>query len=266
MRLAVLGTGNMGRALIRRLLERGEGAVELRAWDREPAARGELPEAVRWETPERWFSAGAVPEVVLIAVKPADVASAVSPVARCSGSERALWCSIAAGVTIEKLEQFVGAGRRVCRIMPNTPALIGQGISAFAVNEHCTEQDARTVPEILGVCGEVVQVDEKQMDAITGLSGSGPAYVYTFIEALIEGGVSAGLPYGVARSLAVQTVRGAAAMVGSTDQPPAALKAAVMSPGGTTARGLLELEKNGFRFAVINAVVEAARRSKQLGT
>jgi len=121
------------------------------------------------------------------------------------------------------------------------------------------------VEQMLRACGQAVLVAEKYMDAVTGLSGSGPAYVYTFIEAMIDGGVSAGLPYDVARSLATETVRGAAAMVASSDICPAALRSAVMSPGGTTARGLLELEKNGFRFAVSSAVIEAARRSRELG-
>jgi pyrroline-5-carboxylate reductase len=149
--------------------------------------------------------------------------------------------------------------------MPNTPALIGEAMSALTLNSQCDDNDAQIAEEILSACGKVVIVPEKLMNAVTGLSGSGPAYVYLFIEALIEGGVAAGLPYAIARECAVQTVIGAARMVEQTEENAASLKAKVMSPGGTTVRGLMALEKNKFKYSVIQAVTDAAARAEELG-
>jgi pyrroline-5-carboxylate reductase len=168
-------------------------------------------------------------------------------------------------VTISGLEGFLSSSAKICRVMPNTPALIGEGISAFAMNKQCNEDDGQLAEEILSACGKVVRVPEKLMNAVTGLSGSGPAYVYLFIEALIEGGVAAGLPYALAKECAVQTVIGAGRMVEQSDENPAALKSRVMSPGGTTVRGLLALEENKFKYAVIKAVTDAASRAEELG-
>lgn len=267
MRLAVLGTGNMGSALIRGVLARGAAAkTSVIAWDTSPAARRRLPPGVKAVAPGAWFGKGSGPDVVLVAVKPGDLAGALEPLAEPSRkSPRTLWCSIAAGVPIARLEKVLGPGRRICRIMPNTPATVGLAASAFALNKACGPKDARAVQDLLSACGIAVQVPEKFMNAVTGLSGSGPAYVYLFIEALIEGGVTAGLPYRVARRLAVQTVKGAAAMVAQTEAAPAELKAAVMSPGGTTAAGLMALEEHGMKYGVIRAVVQATRRAEELG-
>jgi len=266
MRLAVLGAGNMGSALIRGVLASSSGVTVI-AWDAVEAARGRLPAGVRAVPPDTWFARGGSPDMVVVAVKPGDVAGALKPLVEPSRqSAGTLWCSIAAGVSIAKIEQTLGSGRRICRIMPNTPAVVGLAASAFALNNACGPRDAEAVKNLLSSCGIAVQVPEKLMNAVTGLSGSGPAYVYLFIEALIEGGVTAGLPCDVARKLAVQTVQGAAAMVARTDSPPAALKAAVMSPGGTTAAGLMALEENGMKYGVIRAVVQASRRAEELGS
>jgi pyrroline-5-carboxylate reductase len=265
MRIAVLGTGHMGRALIKGLVERYGPQADILAWDSSEPTRALVAAPAVVASPDTWF-AGETPAAVIVAVKPADVAAAVAPLAGAARShDTVLWCSVAAGVKIAALERALGEGSRICRVMPNTPALIGEGISAFALNNRCSPRDAELAAGIFGACGKVVHVPEKFMNAVTGLSGSGPAYVYLFIESLIEGGVGAGLPYDVARQLAVQTVIGAGRMVERTGEPPAALKAAVMSPGGTTARGLLALEQHQFKFAVMKAVSDAARRAEELG-
>jgi pyrroline-5-carboxylate reductase len=265
MKTAVLGTGNMGSALIRGMDAALGDTVDIRAWDARPEAMDGLPARVRRAAPGTWFGGGADPDVVLVAVKPADVAAALQGFKDATPAD-VLWVSIAAGVRIAVYEEALGAGARVCRVMPNTPAMVGKGASGFALNKSCTARDEHTVRSILESVGMAVRVDEKLLNAVTGLSGSGPAYVYLFIEALVEGGVAAGLPYQSARDLAVQTVAGAAAMVAQTGETPASLKAAVMSPGGTTVRGLMALEKSGMKFGVIQAVVDAARRAEELGS
>ncbi|MBD3167253.1 pyrroline-5-carboxylate reductase [bacterium] len=265
--VAVLGTGNMGSAFVRGLLKRYGADVTVLAWDQRKDAHRYLPSEVKWCAPKEWFEGDTVPRVVVVAVKPQDMASALQPLAALhAGKAEVLWCSIAAGVTIAALGQLLGDSRHICRVMPNTPALIGEGVSAYALNDACTDDDASVAEHVLGACGEVVRVQEKLMDAVTGLSGSGPAYVYLFIEALIEGGVSAGLPYDTARRLAVQTVRGAAGMVEQTGEAPSVLKSAVMSPGGTTVRGLMALEEHRVKYAIIRAVADATRRARELGS
>jgi len=149
--------------------------------------------------------------------------------------------------------------------MPNIPAKIGEGISAFACTENCSEADISLIEQTLKACGKTIAVPEKLLHAVTGLSGSGPAYVFLFIEALIEGGVTAGLPFTVARECALQTVIGAAKLAAESTDHTGALKAGVMSPGGTTAAGLRALEQHAFKHAVIDAVVSATNRSAQLG-
>ena len=148
--------------------------------------------------------------------------------------------------------------------MPNTPALILQGASAFARGKHATDADAQLAAKVLGAVGTAQEVPEKLLDAVTGLSGSGPAYVYTVIEALADGGVLMGLPRATALQLAAQTVAGAAQMVLSTGKHPAALRDEVTSPGGTTIAGLEQLEKHGLRSALVQAVRKATERSKEL--
>ncbi|PSC75658.1 pyrroline-5-carboxylate reductase [Micractinium conductrix] len=179
--------------------------------------------------------------------------------------------SIAAGITINTLEEGLGHGTRVVRVMPNTPALVQSGASAYALGTHATPHDAELVDLLLGSVGFCIRVEEKQLDAVTGLSGSGPAFVYLVIEALADGGVAAGLPRDTALALAAKTVAGAAQMVFSEDETsvlgmvhPGVLKDRVASPAGTTIAGLTELESSGVRGAFIRAVTRAAQRSKEL--
>jgi pyrroline-5-carboxylate reductase len=203
--------------------------------------------------------------VILLAVKPQiidQVLSALRPLV----TARTLFVSIAAGIPTARLERGLGSGTRVVRVMPNTPALLGAGMSVAVRGRHATAADERLVLKLLRTVGRARAVsDEKLIDAVTGLSGSGPAYVYLFAEALIAGGVAAGLSQPVATELALQTMRGAAAMLQESGETPQRLREMVSSPGGTTLAGLGELERRGFTDAVAAAVMVATRRALELG-
>jgi pyrroline-5-carboxylate reductase len=203
-------------------------------------------------------------DCVVLAVKPQIVETALLP-CRPKFSSAKLLVSVCAGVPVERLSQLCGAGTRVVRAMPNTPALVRQGASALTGGGTVSDSDARFVTELFGAVGKCWWVDESQMDAVTGLSGSGPAYVMLFIESLADGGVRAGLPRQVATELAVQTVLGSATLAAQESTHTAALKDRVTSPAGTTIEGVYALERGGFRGVVINAVCEASARSRQLG-
>jgi pyrroline-5-carboxylate reductase len=265
MKVAVLGTGNMGRALIAGLKKAYGEKVSIIAFDQIEKSLSGLD--VQVLQPHDWFANNNTPDVVIIAVKPSEIGTALLAFSSVNETEKLkpLWISIAAGVNITSLQSHFPLGARICRVMPNTPALVGESMSACALNTFCQKEDQHTVETVFNAVGKSVIVPEKQMNAVTGLSGSGPAYVYLFIEALIEGGVTAGLPYATARECALQTVFGAAKMVSETGENTNALKIKVMSPAGTTANGLLALESHGFKHAVISAVVDATKRSEQLG-
>jgi pyrroline-5-carboxylate reductase len=171
----------------------------------------------------------------------------------------------AAGVTTSAIEAAVGRPIRVVRAMPNTPALIGVGAAAISPGAHAEDEDLAWAEEVLGAVGVVVRVPEKALDAVTGLSGSGPAYVFLVAEAMVEAGVLAGLPRDVAEALTYQTLLGSARLLTEGEGGPADLRAAVTSPGGTTAAGLRELERGGVRAAFLEAVNAAAERSRELG-
>jgi pyrroline-5-carboxylate reductase len=202
--------------------------------------------------------------ILILAVKPDQVGGVLSEV-RGSFTKDHLLISIAAGVTLAKLEGALPAGARVIRVMPNTPALVGESASAFALGKSATAADGELAKKLLSAVGIAFQVKESLLDAVTGLSGSGPAYVYLFIDALSDGGVAAGLPRDIATKLAAQTVLGGAKMVLETGQHPGTLKDQVTSPGGTTIDGLHELEKGKLRAAVMSAVRAATEKSKKLG-
>lgn len=180
-------------------------------------------------------------------------------------TESHLVISIAAGVAIRALEKGLGPDRRIIRVMPNTPSLVQAGATALSANEKVTADEAAMAERIFEAIGICVTVNESLMDAVTGLSGSGPGYVFTFIEALIDGGVLAGLPRDVAEKLVLQTVYGAAKLAIETGEPAAVLKGRVTSPGGTTITGLQILEEAGLRGMVMTAVEAAAERSRELG-
>jgi pyrroline-5-carboxylate reductase len=202
--------------------------------------------------------------VIFLAVKPDQVNEVLAEV-RPGFTERHLLISIAAGVPISRIEAALGGTVRVVRVMPNTPALVGESASAFALGKGAHAEDSALVQKLLSSVGVAFQVKESLLDAVTGLSGSGPAYGFVLIEALSDGGVAAGLPRDVATKLAAQTLLGSAKMVLETGLHTGALKDMVTSPGGTTIEGLQELEKGGVRAALISAVRAAAEKSRKLG-
>jgi pyrroline-5-carboxylate reductase len=256
--LQVIGGGKMGEALVAGLLAGGFApASRMRVVEKLPGRAKELAERfIGLDVADRAVAA----EGHVVAVKPGDVVDACRSI-----PEPAPVLSIAAGVTLRTLEGALPAGTPVVRAMPNTPALVGSGAAAIAAGSVAGEDDLAWAERVLGSVGIVVRVDEPLLDAVTGLSGSGPAYVFLVAEALIEAGVLAGLPRPVSSSLAVQTLLGAARLLAESGDGPEALRAAVTSPGGTTAAGLRALERAGVRSAFLEAVMDATERSRELG-
>lgn len=257
--LVVVGGGNMGAALVAGLLRQDwTGIVVVERL------------AERRDTLEAQFGSGAVTlssevpqaDSAVIAVKPHDVEAACRQLAD-AGVPRIL--SIAAGVTLSSLRTWVGEGPALLRAMPNTPALVGAGASGLAPGPGSSPEDLDWGREVLEAVGLVEVIDEAHLDAVTGLSGSGPAYLFLVAEALVDAGVLNGLPRPVARRLAAQTVLGAGRMLAEGGGSPEALRAAVTSPGGTTAAGLRTLEARALRSALIEAVTASAERSVELG-
>ncbi len=203
-------------------------------------------------------------DVVFLAVKPDKVEEALVAI-NTHFTASHLLISIAAGVSLAALEENLPAGARVIRVMPNAPAMVAAAASGFALGTHAGEADGQLAEQLLSAVGVAVRVPESLLDAVTGLSGSGPAFVCQVIEALSDGGVAAGLPRETATKLAAQTVLGAAKMILETNQHPGQLKDLVASPGGTTIEGIHELEKGALRAALMNAVRAAAAKAKKLG-
>jgi len=204
-------------------------------------------------------------DTILLATKPLDALAALKLAAEGANGQPRLVISIVAGMTLTTLQDAVPDHFRIIRTMPNTPALVGEGASAFCRGHSATEEDASIVRKLLGAVGLAVEVPERLMDAVTGLSGSGPAYVYLMIEAMADGGVKQGLARADALKLAAQTFLGSAKMVIETGTHPAVLKDMVTSPGGTTIAGLAELERHALRSALIDAVTAATSRATELG-
>jgi pyrroline-5-carboxylate reductase len=260
-RLQVIGGGKMGEALLAGLVAGGWAPVdELRVVERLIPRAEEL--RLRFPGMDVTDEPGAAQGHVL-AVKPGDVDDACRALA--AAGEPAPVLSIAAGVTIERLEAALAPGTPVVRAMPNTPALVGAGAAAVAAGTAAGEAELAWAEQVLGAVGLVERVDESLLDAVTGLSGSGPAYVFLVAEALVEAGVLAGLPRPVSTALATQTLLGAARLLDESPEGPEALRAAVTSPGGTTAAGLRALESAGVRAAFLDAVMAATERSRELG-
>lgn len=259
--LQLVGGGRMGEALLAGLLtgSGAEGDMSVRVVEAVEGRADELRS--RYPDVEVTGAVGPASGTVL-AVKPHQVAGVCRAVAA-AGSPRVL--SIAAGVTIAALEDALGSGVAVVRAMPNTPALVGAGAAAVAGGSNASPDDVAWAVGVLEAVGSVVEVPESLLDAVTGLSGSGPAYVFLVLEALIEGGVAAGLPRATAEELAGQTLLGAAQLYLAGDDTPADLRAQVTSPGGTTAAGLRVLEQRAVRAALIDAVVAARDRAVELG-
>jgi pyrroline-5-carboxylate reductase len=254
----------MGEALLGGLIDGG--------WDPENLAVAEVSAERRHAIESRFAKVRVVPNpawavaeagAVVVATKPGDVPAALTA-AEPVLEQDALVLSIAAGVTIATLEGLV-PGRPVIRAMPNTPALVGLGAAAIAAGSHAGDEHLNRAESILGAVGTVARVPESLLDAVTGLSGSGPAYVFMVAEALIEAGVHAGLPRPVSQALVVQTLLGSATLLAQGPEGPEALRAAVTSPGGTTAAGLAALESRAVRAAFLEAVAAATARSRELG-
>lgn len=202
-------------------------------------------------------------DVIFLTVKPGQVDGILSKVAPLLDRSKLL-VSVAAGVTLARIESRIGSPVRLMRVMPNTPALVGEGAAAVSWGPLATAADRRFIMRVFNSVGRAVEIEEDLMDAVTGLSGSGPAYVFTMIQALADGGVQAGLPRGTALELAAQTVLGSARMILDTGRHPLELRDQVASPGGTTIEGVALLEGQGFKGTVMAAVEAAAERSREL--
>jgi pyrroline-5-carboxylate reductase len=260
-----LGAGQMATALAGGWAKAGllDGARS-RAADPYPAARAKFTEQTGVKAVATNTEVVQGCDTVILAVKPQIMAAVLAEV-KPHIAARHLVVSIAAGVTLKTLADGLGDKTRLVRVMPNTPCLVGASAAGFAAGSTATADDVALVGKLFGAVGKAFAVPEPLLDAVTGLSGSGPAFVYVMIEALADGGVRVGLPRDVAQALAAQTVLGAAKMVVETGQHPAALKDAVASPGGTTIAGLHALERAGLRAALMDAVEVATRRSQELG-
>ncbi len=265
VQVGFIGAGRMATALATGLIEAGFTTAKcIVACDVNEAARQRFAEesggAVATESGEVLRRS----TVIVLAVKPQQMASVLQEL-RGQVTRDKLVISIAAGVPLRALQKGLGEDCRVVRVMPNSPCLVGAGASAFACGEHAGSADAELVSALFSTVGIAIPVPESSIDAVTGLSGSGPAYGFQIIEALSDGGVKMGLPRDVATRLAAQTMLGAARMVLETDQHPGQLKDAVTSPGGTTIAGLHAMEQGGVRAGLIDAVEAATLRSIELG-
>lgn len=262
--VALIGAGQMAEALIGGFLESGLlTSSRLRATDPSDERRELVGRryGIRLGVDNREAAGWA--DVVILAVKPQTLPTVVDELAAALAGK--LVISIAAGVPLRQIAERLKCEARLVRVMPNAPALLRAGVSALAAGPTVSEEDAHLARRLLEAVGRVVVVSEPLMDAVTGLSGSGPAYAFLMIEALADGGVKMGLPREVAVTLAAQTLAGAAKMWIETGEHPGKLKDRVASPGGTTIAGLHELEKGGFRSVLMNAVEAATERSKTLG-
>ena len=265
MNLGIIGCGKMGSALVKGAIR--ENAIDgqkVMVIDLIPELAQKLSKDIRATIAETNDELIENSDAILLCVKPQDMFSLTNSFTKERSSK--LFISIAAGIKIDDLEKSFKSDDRIIRVMPNTPAMIGQGASAQSMSKNATESDSQFVSNILNAVGIAIEVPEKQLDAVTGLSGSGPAYIYTVIEALADGGVLVGLPKEKALMLAAKTVIGAAEMVMKSDEHPAKLRDQVASPGGTTIAGLAALESGKLRSTLIEAVKAATQRSEELGS
>ncbi len=263
--LGFLGAGKMATALAKGFIRAGLiTKTEVIASDPSEAARTAFARETGGKTTASNPEVVKFADVLVLAVKPDQVSNVLADI-RGQFSAKHLLISVAAGVPLAKLEAGLGAGARLIRVMPNTPALVGVSATAFAPSKTALPADAALAQKLFSAVGLAFQLKEPLLDAVTGLSGSGPAYVYLIIEGLSDGGVAAGLPRDVATRLAAQTVLGGAKMVLETGLHPGALKDTVTSPGGTTIEGLHELEKGKLRGTLISAVGAASDKSRKLG-
>jgi pyrroline-5-carboxylate reductase len=263
--IAFIGAGNMAEALIKGLLRAGTARPDsLIATGRREERLDGLRRTYGVRTSLDNVAAVREADVVVLAVKPQALDKVLIQVAP-AADQKKLFISVAAGVPISVMERRLGQGVRLIRTMPNTPSLVGAGACALAMGEHSSEEDMAVASRIFQSVGITTVVEENLLDAVTGLSGSGPAYIFLIIEALSDAGVKVGLPRYTAQKLAAQTVLGSAQLLIETNAHPGQLKDQVTSPGGTAIAGLHTLEAGGLRTTLINAVEAATRRAKELG-
>lgn len=263
-RIGFIGAGRMATALAGGFLRAKLAAADrLMASDVDAQARRRFAESTSASTTDDNALLVERSEVIFLAVKPQRMAEVAEGLRGKIAADRLL-VSIAAGIRLESLARWFGPEARLVRVMPNNPCLIGQGASAYCLGTRASPADGELVGRLLSALGVAWPLEEKHMDAVTGLAGSGPAFAYRMIEAMAGAGAQLGLPADVAAAMAAQTVRGAAEMVAATGWPPSELVDRVTSPGGTTLAGLEALESGGFRSALFAAVEAAARRSMEL--
>jgi pyrroline-5-carboxylate reductase len=263
--IGLIGGGQMGEALVRGMIDSGlVAAGRIMVAEPDEKRRVFLTKTYGIGVTDSAEELSVFASVLILAVKPQIIQPVLAQYKTFVGNHHLL-ISIAAGVPIAAIEKVVGA-QRIIRVMPNTPALVLAGASALSPNEQASTDDLQLGMDIFSAIGTCVHLPESLLDAVTGLSGSGPGYVFTFIEAMIDGGVLAGIPRPVAEQLVLQTVYGSAKLALETGKPPAVLKGMVTSPGGTTIAGLHVLEEAGMRGAVMTAVDRASKRSKELGS
>jgi pyrroline-5-carboxylate reductase len=262
--ICFIGGGNMAEALLKGLLQGGVNPRNIHVADPVSGRREYLDEryAVQVSNDNRQLASGC--DLLVLAIKPQVAASVLAELGDSFSSEK-LVVSVMAGVTCAAIESAFQRPVRLVRAMPNTPALVLQGATALAAGTHAQPEDVSLARELFALVGKCWQVEERLIDAVTGLSGSGPAYVLTFIEALSDAGVKNGLPRDISFGLALQTVMGTAQLLGESGEHPALLREKVTSPGGTTIAGLQALENGSFRGTVMNAVDAATARSAELG-
>jgi pyrroline-5-carboxylate reductase len=262
-RIGILGLGNMGESIVRALLGAGNDPADILFFEIKP-------ERMRRATGAYGIGAAAGPadlaaqcRYVILAVKPQDAKSAIAALARSVDDSRII-ISIMAGVAISSIISMLGKTAKIVRVMPNIGAAVGEGALGLAANALLTPDELGSVAALLAPLGRIVEVNEEQMDAVTALSGSGPAFFLSFLEAMIDGGVKMGLPRDKAHDLAVQTVKGTVALLEKEHGHPAVLKERVTSPGGTTIAGLIVLEEKGFKGILMRALEAAKERAGEL--
>jgi pyrroline-5-carboxylate reductase len=261
--LAIIGGGKIGEALLTGLLRGERTAADIVVSEKHPHRAAELAERYGVKTLDVGEAAGAARTIVL-AVKPQDIDTLLAELAPAVGREH-LIVSVAAGITTAKINAGLPEGVAVVRCMPNTPALVDEAMTAVAGGAHADESHLATAEALLASVGRVVRVPESQLDAVTALSGSGPAYFFYLVEAMIDAGILLGLPRALAAELIVQTAIGSAKMLRDSGEHPVQLREAVTSPGGTTIAAIRELEVHGVRAALLAAIEAAALRSAELG-
>jgi len=261
-RIALLGAGKMGEALLSGLLRAGRPAAELVVTVRRPE-RGVLLAERYGVAVVSSAEAAAGADTLILAVKPQDMAALLDEIAPVLAADR-LIVSLAAGITTAYLERRLADGTAVVRVMSNTPVLVDEAMSVISAGSHASEQHLRHAEELLTPVGKVLRVPESQQDAVTALSGSGPAYFFYLVEAMTDAGILLGLPRAVAHDLIVQTAIGAAVMLRDSGEHPVTLREAVTSPAGTTINAIRELENHGVRAALLAALEAARDRSREL--